>query len=91
MHAASTMKVPVMLQLFQDAENGLLDLDDPVPVKGTFTSIVDGSSYDLDPESDSDSLVYEWVGQEKPLIDLVDRMITVSSNLATNIAPRGAP
>jgi beta-lactamase class A len=85
MHAASTMKVPVMIQLFRDADSGSFDLDGAIPVTQTFRSIVDGSSYLLDPSSDSDSTLYDRVGQEVPVRELIDRMITWSSNLATNI------
>ncbi len=85
MHAASTMKVPVMIQLFRDTDAGIRRLDDDVPVKQTFTSIVDGSSYLLDPTSDSDSTLYSQVGGAASARHLIDRMITWSSNLATNI------
>jgi beta-lactamase class A len=85
MHAASTMKVPVMMQLFLDHEAGLRDLDDPVEVKTSFTSIVDGSTFVLPPGSDSDTTFYGRVGQHVPVRELIDRMITWSSNLATNI------
>lgn len=85
MHAASTMKVPVMMQLFLDDQDGRRDLDSTLPVTRTFTSIVDGSSFDLPPESDSDTTFYGQVGSEAPVREMVDRMITWSSNLATNI------
>lgn len=85
MHAASTMKVPVMMQLFLDDQEGRRGLDEPIPVTRTFRSIVDGSSFDLPPESDSDTTFYDRVGSEAPARELIDRMITWSSNLATNI------
>lgn len=90
MHAASTMKVPVMLQLYLDHRSGRIDLDEPVPVTTTFQSILDGSAYDLDPSSDSDSTLYGRVGQEVSRRVLIDRMITWSSNLATNLLIRDA-
>jgi len=46
-HAASTMKVPVMIELFRQAEAGTLSLDEPLTVKNEFHSIVDGSVYQL--------------------------------------------
>lgn len=85
MHAASTMKVPVMMQLYMDDEAGLRSLDDPVEVTTAFTSIVDGSSFVLPPESDSDTTFYGRAGDHVPVRELIDRMITWSSNLATNI------
>jgi beta-lactamase class A len=84
-HAASTMKVPVMIQVFRDADAGRLRLDDSIPVTNTFASLVDGSPYALDPADDSDSTLYTRIGGRATLRELVELMITVSSNLATNI------
>jgi len=85
MHAASTMKVPVMMRLFLDRDSGRIALDDSVEVRTTFTSIADGSTYRLGPESDSDTAIYGRVGEKVPVRELVRRMITISSNLATNL------
>ena len=54
-HAASTMKVPVMIELFRQAQAGQLSLDDPLPIRNEFHSIVDGSVYQLDVGDDSDA------------------------------------
>ncbi len=83
-HAASTMKVPVMIELFRQADAGTLRLDQRVPLANQFHSIVDGSSYALDPADDSDSAAYALVGTRVPVRDLLEHMITRSSNLATN-------
>lgn len=85
MHAASTMKVPVMMRLFLDHQEGRLPLDSAVEVTRTFSSIVDGSTFELPSESDSDTTFYGMVGQKATVREMVDRMITWSSNLATNI------
>ena len=53
-HAASTMKVPVMMEIFRQAAAGKLSLDQRIPIKNDFASIVDGSHYSLTPVSDSD-------------------------------------
>lgn len=84
-HAASTMKVPVMIELFRRAEEGKLDLDEKVLVENEFRSIVDGSPYSLSIEDDSDSDIYDAIGEERSLRELCEAMIAVSSNLATNI------
>ena len=84
-HAASTMKVPVMVQVFRDRDAGLLALDDSMIVTRTFASIVDGSPYDLDLADDSDSTLYARVHGRASIRELVELMITVSSNVATNI------
>jgi beta-lactamase class A len=84
-HAASMMKVPVLIQVFRDVDAGRLRLDDSIPVVNTFASLVDGSPYHLDAGDDSDSSLYARVGGRASLRELVELMITVSSNLATNI------
>ena len=84
-HAASTMKVPVLIQLYRDQDAGFLDLEDSVTITKTFRSIVDGSAYDLDAPDDSDTLLYQRIGERESIRALMERMITVSSNLATNI------
>jgi len=84
-HAASTMKVPVMLGIFDAVTRGQLQLDQPVLVRNEFVSIFDGSKYSLESREDSDQALYEDIGKELPLENLVRRMIVRSSNLATNI------
>lgn len=84
-HAASTMKVPVMIELFKEAHAGRLSLDDNIPVANEFHSIVDGSAFQLTPEADSDQTLYAKAGGQASYRDLCESMITVSSNLATNI------
>ena len=84
-HAASTMKVPVMIELFKQAEQGKIDLNDSILLKNEFKSIVDGSPYSMDVSDDSDDVVYGRIGSKVALNDLMYSMITVSSNLATNV------
>ena len=83
-HAASTMKVPVMLGIFEAVSRGALRLDQPVLVKNEFTSIFDGSLFRLDQKDDSDDEMYGFIGRQVPLDFLVRHMIARSSNLATN-------
>jgi beta-lactamase class A len=83
-HAASTMKVPVMLGIFEAVSRGALRLDQPVRVRNEFASIFDGTPYKLNPKDDSDDEVYGLVGRDVPLEFLVRHMIVRSSNLATN-------
>ena len=84
-HAASTMKIPVMIELFHQVRQGKLKLDDALPIKNQFYSLVDGSTFTLDPNNDSETDLYKAVGQTRTLSQLCDLMITVSSNLATNL------
>ena len=83
-HAASTMKVPVMIELFRQIDRHRLSLDQRFELKNEFSSIVDASPYRLNADDDSDSLVYTWVGTKVSIHDLLEHMITRSSNLATN-------
>jgi beta-lactamase class A len=84
-HAASTMKVPVMIELFRQARNGQLSLDDTLTIRNEFRSIVDGSPYKLSEGDDSDSQVYAALGKSMTLKQLCELMITVSSNFAANL------
>jgi beta-lactamase class A len=84
-HAASTMKVPVMIEVFRQVENGRFSLDDSLKVANNFSSIVDGSPYVLTVDDDSDQEVYGQVDRSVSIRWLVERMVTTSSNLATNI------
>jgi beta-lactamase class A len=83
-HAASTMKVPVMIELFRRAATGSFRMDQRLLMVNQFASIVDGSSYSLDKGSDSDSSLYNRIGQRVPIDTLLRLMITRSSNFATN-------
>ncbi len=83
-HAASTMKIPVMLEVLRAVEAGRLGLDQQILLVNRFHSIADGSPYSLDAADDSDSLMYTRVGQRVSVRELLERMIVRSSNLATN-------
>lgn len=83
-HAASTMKTPVMIEVYQQAMAGKFALTDSAVVKTEFNSIVD-STFTLSPEDDSEHALYSLAGKKTTISDLVYRMITLSSNLATNI------
>jgi len=84
-HAASTMKTPVMVEVFRQSIIGRFSLDDSIVVRNEFKSIVDGSIYSLDVKDDGDDKIYSTIGQKRKIYDLVYDMITVSSNLATNL------
>src|SRR5690348_3198403 len=83
-HAASTMKVPVMIELFRRARSGSFRMDQGLLVVNQFASLVDGSPFSLDAGSDSDSSFDKRVGERVRVDSLLWRMITRSSNLATN-------
>ena len=83
-HAASTMKIPVMIEVLRAVDAGRLSLDQRILLVNRFYSIIDGSPFSLDSGSDSDSSVHARVGERVPVRELVERMIVRSSNLATN-------
>lgn len=83
-HAASTMKVPVMIELFRRSSTGSFAMDQQLMIVNQFASIVDGSPYALDPHSDSDTTLYQRIGGRVRVDTLLRLMITRSSNLATN-------
>jgi beta-lactamase class A len=84
-HAASTMKIPVMIELFHQVREGQLKLGEPLVVKNEFHSLADASVYALDPADDSETDLYKAVGQTRAVNQLCELMVTVSSNLATNL------
>ena len=84
-HAASTMKTPVMMEVFKQASEGKFALSDSIIIKNDFKSIVDGSPFSLKPEDDSEPEIYKKIGSKEPISAVVYNMIIASSNLATNI------
>jgi beta-lactamase class A len=73
------------MELFRRAGAGELRFDAPIAVRNQFVSIADGGTYQLSRGDDSDGALYERIGGDVPLRELVERMITRSSNLATNL------
>jgi len=84
-HAASTMKLAVLLGVFRQVERGELSLDAPVHVRNRFTSIVNQEPFMLDLGRDADPNVYGHLGKTLSVRELAYWMITLSSNLATNL------
>lgn len=84
-HAASTMKTPVMIELFKQVEQGEISLDDSILVENKFYSIVDGSEFQMTLSPESTDPIEKKVGEMAPIRELNHAMITYSSNLATNL------
>jgi beta-lactamase class A len=84
-HAASTMKLAVLLGVFRQVERGELSLDAAVHVRNRFTSIVNQETFMLDLGRDADPDVYGHLGKTLTVRELAYWMITKSSNLATNL------
>src|SRR6266566_5855777 len=84
-HAASTIKVAVLLAIFRAADEGRLRLDDPLHVRNRFLSAADASPFRLSPTSDAMPELYQLVGRTAKISTLAEGMIVASSNLATNL------
>jgi len=84
-HAASTMKTPVMIEVFKQVKEGKFSLEDSFLIKNEFKSIVDSSLYSLDSTDDSETEIYRHIGEKRTLYDLMYQMIIASSNLSTNV------
>ena len=85
MHAASTIKVPVLVGVFAAIEAHDLSLSSRVHVRNKFYSIVDGTAYRVESGRDANSEVHAHIGKTMKLADLARHMIVTSSNLATNL------
>ncbi|MHB1501596.1 MAG: serine hydrolase [Candidatus Dormibacteria bacterium] len=82
--AASMMKVAVLIDVFRRHDAGTMDLQDTVPVATEFRSMADGSHFTLEPDEVDQELTVR-VGDQVTIRYLAERMITASSNEATNI------
>src|SRR5437773_2669073 len=84
-HAASTIKVAVLLAVFRARDEGRLRLDDSMHVRNRFFSATDGSVFHINPDSDAMPEVYQAIGRIMKISALAQAMIAASSNLATNL------
>ena len=84
-HAASTMKLAVLLGVFRQIDRGELNLEASVHIRNRFTSIVNQEPFMLDLGRDADPDVYGHLGRTLTVRELAYWMITKSSNLATNL------
>lgn len=84
-HAASTIKVAILLALFKGIEEGRIRANDPLHVRNRFLSAIDHAPFRLDSESDGCPQLYRLIGQTAPVAALAESMIIWSSNLATNL------
>jgi beta-lactamase class A len=84
-HAASTIKVAVLLALFRAVDEGRVRLDDSLHVRNRFFSAADGSPFQLNRDSDAMPELYQAIGRTAKISALAEGMISASSNLATNL------
>jgi beta-lactamase class A len=84
-HAASVIKVAILLGLLKNAEDNALRLDDPLHVRNRFVSVANGSIFRIDRDRDGDVECHRRIGRTMHLSELARAMIVRSSNLATNL------
>ena len=84
-YSASTMKLPVAIALMRAVETAALDLDQPVAVHDEFASAVAGERFGVRREEDDAPATWDHLGSTASLRWLAEQMITLSSNLATNL------
>lgn len=84
-HAASTMKLPVLLGVFDAVAAGRFDLFSRVHVRNRFVSVQDGRPFRVPSERDANAAVHAARGSMLRVEDLARHMIVTSSNLATNL------
>src|SRR5437764_7831078 len=84
-HAASTIKVPVLLAVYEAIEQHRFEPYSRVHVRNRFYSIVDGRPFRVGHESDANAAVHAALGRMLTVHELAEHMIVTSSNLATNL------
>jgi beta-lactamase class A len=84
-HAASTIKVAVLLAVFRAADEGRLRLNDSLHVRNRFFSAADGAVFHVDADRDATPELYQAIGRTAKISALAHSMICGSSNLATNL------
>jgi beta-lactamase class A len=84
-YSASTMKLPVAIAMMRAVEERRLALDQPVTVHNDFASAYGGERFGVQREEDDAPATWDHLGEQIPLRWLAEQMITLSSNLATNL------
>ena len=84
-HAASTIKVAVLIAVFRAADEGRFRIDDSLHVRNRFFSAADGSPFRLSQDRDATPDLYAAIGRTAKISALAHAMICGSSNLATNL------
>lgn len=84
-HAASTIKVPVLLGVFDAIEQGRFEPYSRIHVRNRFLSIVDGQPFRVQSNRDANAEVHQALGKTMMIRELAEHMIVTSSNLATNL------
>ena len=84
-HAASTIKVAILLAVGKAIDDGRIRAEDTLHVRNRFLSAIDRAPFRIDCESDGYPQLHHLVGRTARISDLAEWMIVSSSNLATNL------
>jgi beta-lactamase class A len=84
-HAASTIKIPILLGVFDGIAHGRLLPHSRIHVRNRFHSVVDGIPFRVESDRDANSSVHAAIGKMLRVEELAHHMIATSSNLATNL------
>jgi len=84
-HAASTIKVPILLGVFAAIDRGDLLPHSRVHVRNRFLSVIENIPFRVESGRDANSAVHDAIGKMMRVDELAYHMITTSSNLATNL------
>lgn len=84
-HAASTIKLAILLGVFEAVHRGMLVPQSRLHVRNRFFSALDGTLFRVAADRDADAEVHQAIGRTMRVDELAKHMITVSSNLATNL------
>ena len=84
-HAASTIKVPILLGVFAAIDRGDLLPHSRVQVRNRFLSVIEGVPFRVESGRDANTAVHNAIGKMMRVDELAYHMITTSSNLATNL------
>lgn len=84
-HAASTIKVAVLVGLFRAIEKGRFHPEARLHVRNRFLSAAGGEPFRVSSSRDANAEVHEARGKAMKVRELAHHMIVTSSNLATNL------
>jgi beta-lactamase class A len=84
-HAASTIKVAILLAIGKAIDEGRIRPEDTLHVRNRFLSAIDRAPFRIDAESDGYPQLHRLIGRTARISDLAEWMIVSSSNLATNL------
>src|SRR4051794_8566885 len=84
-HAASTIKVAILLAIGKALDDGRIRPNDTLHVRNHFQSAIDRTPFRINSDTDGYPQLHRLIGRTAKISDLTEWMIVSSSNLATNL------